>query len=75
MEDVHIRYEDDTTVPGCPFACGIIIKSLAASSTDTSWVITSTLYLSMYNPLEGLGGGGAEVMGYQGVSDTRNVGY
>ena len=38
VHDVHLRYEDDVTIPGVTFACGILIKSLSAQSTDGSWV-------------------------------------
>ncbi|XP_013405463.1 vacuolar protein sorting-associated protein 13D-like isoform X2 [Lingula anatina] len=38
VNNVHIRYEDNQTIPGCSFACGIRIKSLSAQSTDGSWV-------------------------------------
>ncbi|WAR08719.1 VP13D-like protein [Mya arenaria] len=37
VSDVHLRYEDAITNPSCPFACGIVIKSLTAQSTDDSW--------------------------------------
>ena len=38
IEDVHIRYEDSTTIPNESFAFGITIKSLSAQSTDENWV-------------------------------------
>ncbi|KAI2809880.1 Vacuolar protein sorting-associated protein 13D [Blomia tropicalis] len=34
---VHIRYEDQTTIPGCPFATGVVIRSLSVCSTDENW--------------------------------------
>uniref|UniRef100_A0A2C9LEM5 UBA domain-containing protein n=1 Tax=Biomphalaria glabrata TaxID=6526 RepID=A0A2C9LEM5_BIOGL len=37
VKDVHIRYEDDTLNPACPFACGIVIKYLSVQSTDSTW--------------------------------------
>ncbi|XP_033641822.1 vacuolar protein sorting-associated protein 13D-like isoform X2 [Asterias rubens] len=37
VRDVHIRYEDTTTIPNETFAFGITIKSLSAQSTDESW--------------------------------------
>ncbi|XP_022090239.1 vacuolar protein sorting-associated protein 13D-like isoform X2 [Acanthaster planci] len=37
VRDVHIRYEDSTTVPNESFAFGITIKSLSAQSTDENW--------------------------------------
>ena len=30
INSVHIRYEDDTSVPGRPFAAGFYLESLAA---------------------------------------------
>ncbi|XP_053397933.1 intermembrane lipid transfer protein VPS13D-like isoform X2 [Mercenaria mercenaria] len=38
IKDVHIRYEDDVTNPGCPFSFGVVIKNLSAQSTDGSWI-------------------------------------
>ena len=38
VKDVHLRYEDTTTIPGCSFACGVVIKELSAQSTDGTWV-------------------------------------
>ena len=37
ISSVHIRFEDQTTIPGCPFATGIIIQSLFVCSTDENW--------------------------------------
>ncbi|XP_038078266.1 vacuolar protein sorting-associated protein 13D-like isoform X2 [Patiria miniata] len=37
VRDVHIRYEDTTTIPNESFAFGITIKSLSAQSTDENW--------------------------------------
>lgn len=37
ISDVHIRYEDELTVPGSIFAMGIGIDSLAAQSCDNQW--------------------------------------
>lgn len=38
IRSVHIRYEDSSTIAGCPFAAGIIIKNLSVHSTDDNWV-------------------------------------
>uniref|UniRef100_A0A8D8MD60 Vacuolar protein sorting-associated protein 13D n=1 Tax=Cacopsylla melanoneura TaxID=428564 RepID=A0A8D8MD60_9HEMI len=38
ITDVHIRYEDELTVPGSMFAMGIAIDSLEAQSCDDQWV-------------------------------------
>ena len=38
IKDVHIRYEDDTTVPGQLFALGVTIDSLTAQSCDDKWM-------------------------------------
>lgn len=37
IEDVHVRYEDDVTQPGRPFAVGVTLQKLALESTDASW--------------------------------------
>uniref|UniRef100_A0A1A9X0W3 UBA domain-containing protein n=1 Tax=Glossina brevipalpis TaxID=37001 RepID=A0A1A9X0W3_9MUSC len=38
INDVHLRYEDSRTIPGCPFSAGIRIKSLTAQSCDGNWI-------------------------------------
>jgi len=38
IKDVHIRYEDDTTIPGQLFALGVTIDSLTAQSCDDNWM-------------------------------------
>jgi len=38
IKDVHIRYEDDTTIPGQLFALGVTIDSLTAQSCDDKWM-------------------------------------
>ena len=43
VKNIHLRYEDDQTLPGNPFACGVTIKSLSAKSTDKDWVIAHIL--------------------------------
>lgn len=37
IKNVHIRYEDDTTIPGRTYAFGISINELRAESTDKQW--------------------------------------
>ena len=45
IRDVHLRYEDDTLNPACPFSFGVVIKELSAQSTDGEWVrFTFTFY-------------------------------
>lgn len=38
IKDVHIRYEDDITVPGQLFALGVTVDSLTAQSCDDKWM-------------------------------------
>ncbi|XP_047110726.1 vacuolar protein sorting-associated protein 13D [Schistocerca piceifrons] len=38
IKDVHVRYEDDVTVPGEMFVCGVTIDSLTAQSCDDKWI-------------------------------------
>ncbi|PNF41796.1 hypothetical protein B7P43_G02609, partial [Cryptotermes secundus] len=38
IKDVHIRYEDDVTVPGQAFALGVTVESLTAQSCDDNWM-------------------------------------
>jgi vacuolar protein sorting-associated protein 13D len=38
IKDVHIRYEDNVTVPGQAFALGLTIESLTAQSCDDKWM-------------------------------------
>jgi hypothetical protein len=38
IKDVHIRYEDDATIPGQLFALGVTIDSLTAQSCDDKWM-------------------------------------
>jgi len=35
---VHIRYEDDTSVPGCIVAAGLTVKALTANTCNSSWM-------------------------------------
>lgn len=37
MKNIHIRYEDNISDPGHPFAAGITLKELSALSTDSDW--------------------------------------
>ena len=37
VKNVHIRYEDDISVPGTVFAAGITLESLAAQTCDHTW--------------------------------------
>jgi vacuolar protein sorting-associated protein 13D len=38
IKDVHIRFEDDVTVPGQAFALGVTVESLTAQSCDDNWM-------------------------------------
>jgi vacuolar protein sorting-associated protein 13A/C len=38
ITDVHVRYEDDVTNPGSPFAIGITLEHLAGESTNENWL-------------------------------------
>lgn len=42
INDVHIRYEDEITIPNYKFACGITIESLTAQTCDMNWIPSST---------------------------------
>lgn len=37
INGIHIRYEDSSTVSGCPFATGFVFDSLSITSTDEQW--------------------------------------
>jgi vacuolar protein sorting-associated protein 13A/C len=37
INDVHIRYEDNTTDPNCPFVFGCTLESISGRSTDKFW--------------------------------------
>jgi len=37
VKNVHIRYEDDLSDPGHPFAAGLTLQELSAISTDENW--------------------------------------
>ncbi|XP_077970761.1 intermembrane lipid transfer protein VPS13D-like isoform X2 [Styela clava] len=54
IHDVHIRYEDDVTLPQ-KFSCGVCIKNLTSKSTDDKWIPTSgerTISEMMYKLLQ-----------------------
>lgn len=38
--NVHLRYEDDITIPDSPFACGVTLDSFTISTTDSNWAET-----------------------------------
>jgi hypothetical protein len=38
IRDVHIRYEDNTTVPGCSLAAGLTLRALSAQTCDSKWM-------------------------------------
>lgn len=37
VQNVHIRYEDDVSVPGHPFSVGLTLGGFSAISTDSDW--------------------------------------
>jgi vacuolar protein sorting-associated protein 13A/C len=37
VKNVHLRYEDDVSVPGHPFAIGVTLAGFSAMSTDKFW--------------------------------------
>ena len=37
VQNVHIRYEDDVSVPGHPFSVGLTLGGFSATSTDKDW--------------------------------------
>ena len=38
VRDIHLRYEDDVSVPGHSFAFGVTINNISAESADSGWV-------------------------------------
>nr|XP_039248521.1 vacuolar protein sorting-associated protein 13C-like isoform X1 [Styela clava] len=40
VKNIHVRYEDDVTIPGQPFALGVTLNSLALQTTNEDWVPT-----------------------------------
>lgn len=41
IKNIHIRYEDSTSLPGKPFGVGMTLQELSAVSTDKDWNIDS----------------------------------
>ena len=37
IKNIHLRFEDNVSDPGHPFAAGITLKELSAVSTDGEW--------------------------------------
>lgn len=37
ITNLHIRYEDSTSIPGSIFSCGVTIESLCLTTTDEAW--------------------------------------
>lgn len=37
IKNIHIRYEDNISDPGHPFAVGVTLKELSGLSTDDEW--------------------------------------
>ena len=37
LTNLHIRYEDSTSIPGSVFSCGMTIESLSLATTDENW--------------------------------------
>lgn len=37
LTNLHIRYEDSTSIPGTIFSCGMTIESLSLATTDENW--------------------------------------
>ncbi|KAG8920306.1 hypothetical protein FRC00_010207, partial [Tulasnella sp. 408] len=40
VKNIHIRYEDDVSCPGHPFAAGITLGSFQVETTDKNWIQT-----------------------------------
>ncbi|KAG9019286.1 hypothetical protein FRB90_004293 [Tulasnella sp. 427] len=38
VKNIHIRYEDDVSCPGHPFAAGITLGSFQVETTDKNWI-------------------------------------
>ena len=38
ISNVHIRYEDDISIPSQPLVCGFSLDSLSAQSYDENWI-------------------------------------
>jgi hypothetical protein len=37
ITNLHVRYEDTTSIPGSIFSCGFTIESLSLTTTDETW--------------------------------------
>ncbi|KAF8509808.1 vacuolar protein sorting-associated protein 13 [Gautieria morchelliformis] len=40
VKNIHIRYEDDMSCPGHPFAAGVTLAGFTAKSVDENWIPT-----------------------------------
>jgi len=40
LTNLHIRYEDQDSIPGSKFSCGITIDSMSLATTDDNWLAT-----------------------------------
>jgi vacuolar protein sorting-associated protein 13A/C len=38
LKNVHVRYEDNVSNPGHPFAAGVTLSEVSALSTNSDWV-------------------------------------
>ena len=43
IDRVHVRYEDTLTNPTQPYACGVMMKSFAITTTDKQWNATDNV--------------------------------
>ncbi|CAH1799949.1 unnamed protein product [Owenia fusiformis] len=40
VKNIHIRYEDNVTIPNQPFAFGVTLKNFSAETTNSQWQVT-----------------------------------
>jgi vacuolar protein sorting-associated protein 13A/C len=40
LNNIHVRYEDDISNPGHPFAAGVTLSEISAISTNDEWIPT-----------------------------------
>lgn len=40
LNNIHVRYEDDISNPGHPFAAGVTLSEISAISTNGDWLPT-----------------------------------
>lgn len=40
LTNLHIRYEDEDSIPGSNFSCGITIENMSLATTDENWLAT-----------------------------------